>query len=388
MSETPKGRGRPKKVAKGFGKRKLNFDNVDASNLCSTSSLTDTVPVSSMNNAVMCDECGEKIIISDPKRNNVKCVKCKTVMRVSDLKAVSPVNTHNLNADTISIREPVPVALTTSESNCTLNSVAQNTVNNAVICDECGEKIIINDPKRNNVKCLNCETVMRVSDLKPASPVITHNPNADTISTRDHVPIISINSGESNCFFNSVAQNIVNNAVICDDCGEKIIIKDPKRNNIKCLKCNTVMRVSDLRPASPENTQSEMVVNCSKRKITDDVSDDSILIPDKRTNEIVDDIDFHNATPIGLKNTYYNNDGSRRCANVCFFNAVIQILVSIPDYRNYIMQSSLDNVVVTNLKRLFRVMNNSNSSVHTYENDSLERQVDNPERWETKRRDV
>ena len=30
---TPKGRGRPKKVAKGFGKRKLNFDNLDANNL-------------------------------------------------------------------------------------------------------------------------------------------------------------------------------------------------------------------------------------------------------------------------------------------------------------------------------------------------------------------
>ena len=43
---------------------------------------------------------------------------------------------------------------------------------------------------------------------------------------------------------------------------------------------------------------------------------------DQRTNEIVDNVDFHNATPIGLKNIYYN-DGSH---DVCFFNDLIQTL--------------------------------------------------------------
>ena len=59
-------------------------------------------------------------------------------------------------------------------------------------------------------------------------------------------------------------------------------------------------------------------------------------------------------------------DGSARCANVCFFNALIQVLVSIPDYCNYIIQSDLDNAVVTNLKRLFSVINDSDNPAHTY----------------------
>ena len=40
--ETPKGRGRPKKVAKLFGKRKINFDNVDANNLYGNRNNLDT----------------------------------------------------------------------------------------------------------------------------------------------------------------------------------------------------------------------------------------------------------------------------------------------------------------------------------------------------------
>ena len=143
--ETPKGRGRPKKIKKVFGKRKLNFDNIDnITDSSNDSSLTDIVPVLSTNDTVICDECSEKIVISDPKRNNVKCPKCNTTMRVSDLKHGSPVKTHNPIADTLSITEHVPVVLMNSgESNCDFNSVAQDTLNNAVICDECGEKIVM-----------------------------------------------------------------------------------------------------------------------------------------------------------------------------------------------------------------------------------------------------
>ena len=50
----------------------------------------------------------------------------------------------------------------------------------------------------------------------------------------------------------------------------------------------------------PASSTSSQATN-SKTNIIDDVSDDSIVIPDKRTNEIVDNIDFHNATPIGLE---------------------------------------------------------------------------------------
>ena len=258
MTETPKGRGRPKKVAKGFGKRKLNFDNIDASNLSGTSSLTDTIPVSLMNNAFICDECGEKVILSDPKRNNVKCLKCNTVMRVSDLKAVSPVK--------------------------------------------------------------------------------MHYPNANTIS--EHVPVAFIDSGESNCILDSVAQNTVNNAVRCDECGEKIIINDPKRNNVKCMNCGTVMRVSDLKPASSDKTQSETVVNSSANF--------------SESNEV---ITLTDNVPVPLKNG----------ENVCFFNSVVQVFYSLMPFRAHIYGETIDNHVIRNLRKLFREMEASPAhNIHTY----------------------
>ena len=77
-------------------------------------------------------------------------------------------------------------------------------------------------------------------------------------------------------------------------------------------------------------------------------------------------MEYQNITPIGLKNCYIDNDGSTKCANVCFFNALIQILVSIPGYRDYILHSNIDNSVVTSLKHLFNVMKNSNNSVNTF----------------------
>ena len=71
----------------------------------------------------------------------------------------------------------------------------------------------------------------------------------------------------------------------------------------------------------PTSSTSSQTLNF-EGKIIDEVSEDSILMSDQRINEIVDNVDFHNATPIGLKNIYYN-DGSH---DVCFFNDLIQTL--------------------------------------------------------------
>ena len=116
--------------------------------------------------------------------------------------------------------------------------------------------------------------------------------------------------------------------------------------------------------ASTSSTCSQ-ILNFQRKPVLE-ASSDPMLIPDEITHAHVNDVDISSKLPIGFKNTCYNLDGSIRCANVCFFNALIQILVSIPDYHNYIMQSDLDNAVVMNLKRLFSVINDSVNSVHTY----------------------
>ena len=63
------------------------------------------------------------------------------------------------------------------------------------------------------------------------------------------------------------------------------------------------------------------------------------------------DIDLDLNCPLGLKNIFYNENGSIQCANVCFFNSLIQALTSIPNYHDYILQTSqADNPAVTNLR--------------------------------------
>ena len=79
------------------------------------------------------------------------------------------------------------------------------------------------------------------------------------------------------------------------------------------------------------------------------------------------DVDFDISSPIGLKNTFYHKNGSTRCANVCFFNSLIQILISIPTYRNYILETSVvDNAVVRNLKNLIKQIDRSKDCIDTY----------------------
>ena len=62
----------------------------------------------------------------------------------------------------------------------------------------------------------------------------------------------------------------------------------------------------------------------------------------------------------------YCEDGSIKCANVCFFNSLLQILISIPKYHEYIEQSHLDNPVVLNLKPLITQINGSTKNIETY----------------------
>ena len=56
-------------------------------------------------------------------------------------------------------------------------------------------------------------------------------------------------------------------------------------------------------------------------------------------------------TPAKLKNTN----------NVCFFNSVAQVFYSIPSFRMHILNSTVNNIVVSNLRNLFDRMNTSST---------------------------
>ena len=74
------------------------------------------------------------------------------------------------------------------------------------------------------------------------------------------------------------------------------------------------------------------------------------------------DIDF-NVTyirdpniPLGLMNER---------ENVCFFNSVIQVLYSLPTFKEFIQQLSATNAVISEIKNLFQEIKSSNVPVRT-----------------------
>ena len=70
--------------------------------------------------------------------------------------------------------------------------------------------------------------------------------------------------------------------------------------------------------------------------------------------------------PTGLQNIRKDNHGKSVCANVCFFNALIQILISIPEYVSHISHMQLSDGVLTNLNTLFNEISKSNVNVDTF----------------------
>ena len=79
------------------------------------------------------------------------------------------------------------------------------------------------------------------------------------------------------------------------------------------------------------------------------------------------DIDVDINCPISLKNIFCNENGSIQCANVCFFNSLIQVLISILNYHDYILQTSqVINTAVTNLRDLFKETDKSNDCIDTF----------------------
>ena len=69
-----------------------------------------------------------------------------------------------------------------------------------------------------------------------------------------------------------------------------------------------------------------------------------------------DSIEMIEHIPVALKNSL---------ENACFFNSVAQVFYSLVQFRSHIFNTTLDNNVISQLKRLFREMQSSRI-VHTY----------------------
>ena len=178
---TPKGKaGRPKKTGfRGFPK-KLKFDIVaDDCNIRSNSNqeMQHLDPIL-VHKIVVCDECGNKITITDPEIKKVKCLSCNCASRVSDLKLASPgevtlstiCKNNHANDDKLPHSNSKPDEHADNSQERVTATSDKSTVCNVVICDECGSKITITDSELKKVKCPNCNCRSRVSDLKLASP--------------------------------------------------------------------------------------------------------------------------------------------------------------------------------------------------------------------------
>ena len=82
-----------------------------------------------------------------------------------------------------------------------------------------------------------------------------------------------------------------------------------------------------------------------------------VISGDDITHSSIDaDIEIRELVPVALKN-------SRE--NACFFNSVAQVFYSLVQFRAHILNTTLENNVIIQLKRLFREMQSS-QIVHTY----------------------
>ena len=71
------------------------------------------------------------------------------------------------------------------------------------------------------------------------------------------------------------------------------------------------------------------------------------------------DIDFSSVT-LNTQNRRFPVKLLNEGVNVCFFNSIIQALYSLPLFHTYLEQTTIDNKIVKELKRLFKIMLTSN----------------------------
>ena len=71
--------------------------------------------------------------------------------------------------------------------------------------------------------------------------------------------------------------------------------------------------------------------------------------------------------PTGLQNFRKDDLGKSVCVNVCFFNVLVQQLISIPEYVLHILQMQISDEVLRNLDISFNKISKSNVSVDTFQ---------------------
>ena len=131
-------------------------------------------------------------------------------------------------------------------------------------------------------------------------------------------------------------------------------------DKVETIVVDETHKQMDIDPIEIPECSENIVISCAKVEDTTDVNsaiNESTLNGPVSEITILSDIDFDLSPPIGLQNS-----GD----NVCFFNSIIQILISFPAYQNHIMETMLDNPVISTLRTLFNDINISMDPVYTF----------------------
>ena len=114
-------------------------------------------------------------------------------------------------------------------------------------------------------------------------------------------------------------------------------------DKVETIVVDETHKQMDIDPIEIPECSENIVISCAKVENTTDVNsaiNESTLNGPVSEITILSDIDFDLSPPIGLQNS-----GD----NVCFFNSIIQILISFSAYQNHIMETMIDNPVISTL---------------------------------------
>ena len=331
---TPRSRGRPAK--KGFRGRKLNFTKVD----------TDRSKVNQ-------DNFINKICILGPKCD-IRDLKCGAIVNAANIKLLGgngiDGKIHARAGPLLREKcENLPVKKTENgidircyPGECEVtNTIGTNLTNCEYVFHTVGpdvrtEKDMIRNASRLKSCYENCLSNMLKYDVKSIafcciSTGIYEYPNREAANIAFETVILWLEKNGKSVEKIIFCTWETNDFEIYSELLGRYIGKETEN-------CNVLLDIDE--------QPSEHAIN--SKLTSDDTLSHSLI--HANTTELREHV------PVALKNSG---------ENACFFNSVAQVLYSLLQFREHIFNTTLDNNVISQLKRLFREMQSS-SIVHTY----------------------
>ena len=146
-------------------------------------------------------------------------------------------------------------------------------------------------------------------------------------------------------------------------------LKDNQQSVEKIIFCTYELDDYNLYNDLMKKNECILLPSCSTRKPSEhtdnntiEMADSSIDFSTNRDNiPIAENTAVAENIPVALQNSGHN---------VCFFNSAVQVLYSLLSFRTHINNTTLNNIVVYNLKKLFGKIDDARSShfsVYTYQ---------------------